>query len=1027
MKSTFIAAGLLWVASSTYAQQESFLFNDYAGDLKARHIGPALMSGRVSDVEMHPKNSQVIYIGTAGGGVWKSNDGGVNFNPIFDKYCQSIGVVTIDLTDPDNTVWVGTGETWVRNSVSIGDGIYKSSDGGKNWTKMGLEKADRIASIQVDPKQPNTVYVGVLGALWGDSEDRGIYKTIDGGKTWEKIMFVNARTGCSELVMDPTNPNTLYATFWEFRRTAYDFNSGGTNSAIYKSTDGGKTWNKIHNGIPSGKLGRIALAVAPSNSSLLYAVVEAEKDEQKGLYKSTDGGAKWEFMNGDFGLTVRPFYFSRITVDPKNPDIVVKAGLFGSLSRDGGKTFKGLGAMHPDIHDIAFDPNQSEKIFVATDGGLYRSMNTGTTMEMIENLPVSQFYHVSLDNQKPFNVYGGLQDNNSWFGPSDSPGGIEARDWELVGQGDGFRVYPHPTEPHIVYAEMQGADAIWRTDTKKQQIDVIKPYPVEGDPKLRFNWNAAITTSLYNPDRLYVGSQFLHLSNDRGSTWTKISPDLTTNDPSKQHSDDSGGLSADNSGAENHCTIFTIAESKFNDKTIWVGTDDGQVQLTRNGGTAWTNVTASIPGLPKNTWCYHIETSRFGEGHAYAVFDGHTRNDFKPYIYQTKDFGQSWQQISNDQLPTFVRNIQEDAKNPNLLFAGTEMGLYITLDAGKTWSRFEGNMPPVAVHYIELDERSNSLVMATHGRGIIIIDDISPIREIKPEILSSTLHFFETKPFVISEKSSFGSTSLENQFVGDNPSRNAQISYFLPKRHTFGKMSAEVLDLNGNVLTTLTAGKQKGINTIEWGYNQKAPKVAVGKTIAAQGLFAPRVAAGKYTIRITKGNESFTKEIEVKNDPESTYTEAERAQQRKVTFELFDFTQQLAYLVYKIDQWDGAVEQFKKQNSAPNKKVDALNTKLDNLRSELVVTKGDNYVGAGEPQLREKLADLYSTVGSAFGPPSYSQLENQKMLVQKYTQAEKKFNDILSIDIPSFLKLTEKNPTVSKPNILTFEEFLKQE
>ncbi|MFM7309848.1 MAG: WD40/YVTN/BNR-like repeat-containing protein, partial [Flavobacteriales bacterium] len=532
-------------ASAVFAQQNTINPSDYFGDLKARHIGPALMSGRVCDIEGHPTNSDLLYIGAAGGGVWKSQDAGLTFSPIFDSYCQSIGAIALAPSDPDNTVWVGTGEVWTRNSVSIGDGIYQSNDGGKNWKHKGLAKSERISAIEIDPTNKDIVYAGVLGGLWSNSADRGVYKTTDAGNTWEKILFVNETTGCSDLIMDPNNPQVLYAAFWEFRRTAYSFNSGGMSSALYKTTDGGKTWSKIQVGFPQGQLGRIAVAVAPSNSNILYAVVEAEKD--KGLYRSDDAGSTWKFLNGDFELTVRPFYFSRISIDPKDPNILYKGGLSGSISRDGGHTFKTLGGMHSDIHDIWIDPAETRRIIVATDGGVYRSSNQGTSLQIVENLPLSQFYHVSIDHREPFYVYGGLQDNNSWFGPSESPGGVEARDWELVGQGDGFRVYPHPTQPEIVYSEMQGAEQVWRFDTKNQQVRNVKPFPAAGDPKLRFNWNTPITTSIHAPDRLYIGSQFLHVSDDRGSSWRKISPDLTTNDPKKQLQESSGGLSADNS------------------------------------------------------------------------------------------------------------------------------------------------------------------------------------------------------------------------------------------------------------------------------------------------------------------------------------------------------------------------------------------------------------------------------------------------------------------------------------------------
>ncbi|MCB0410192.1 MAG: hypothetical protein KDD29_08225, partial [Flavobacteriales bacterium] len=794
MKKLVLAIFALSTLVSNAQQEIPLKGKELFGDMKARHIGPALMSGRVTDIEGHPSNSKVIYIGTAGGGVWKSNDGGVMFNPIFDDYCQSIGCVAVDPNQPDNVVWVGTGEVWTRNSVSVGDGIYKSNDGGTTWQKMGLDKSDRISSIKIHPKNSDVLYVGVLGALWGDSEERGVYKTTDGGKTWEKIFYIDNKTGCSDLVMDPIDPNIMYASFWEYRRTAWSFSSGGANSALYKTVDGGKTWNKIHNGFPKGKLGRIAVAVAPSNSKIVYSVLETEFPDKNGLYKSEDGGASWKHMNADFGLVVRPFYFSRIVVDPTNPDVLVKAGLYGSISKDGGSTFKGLGAMHPDIHDIWFDIKDSDKMFAATDGGLYRSLNQCVTMEMIENLPISQFYHIAVDNQEPYNVYGGLQDNGSWYGPSSSPGGVEARDWEVIGVGDGFRVYPHPTQPHIMYSEMQGAENVWRYDAKARQTRTIQPLPVEGDPKLRFNWNAAMTTSPNNPDRFYIGSQFLHRSNDKGDNWEKISPDLTTNNKAKQNQENSGGLSKDNSGAENHCTIFTIAESPLDENIIWVGTDDGNVQVTQDGGKTWLNTTPNIAGLPANTWCYHIEASKFGKGIAYAVFDGHTKNDMKTYAYKTSDFGKTWKSIVTDDIYGFARSLQEDLENENLLFLGTEFGLYVTVDGGMNWSKFTNNMPSVAVHYLEMHPKTNDLIMGTHGRGVIILDDVSPLRQIKPEILEKPLVFLKTPPAILWEESTFGGTSTETQFVGSNPSRSAKIIYYLSKRHTFGKMTMKVVD-----------------------------------------------------------------------------------------------------------------------------------------------------------------------------------------------------------------------------------------
>ena len=390
---------------NTFSQSSKDIkLEDLFGDLKARHIGPAVMSGRINDMETHPTDSKILYAGSAGGGVWKSSDAGTTFIPIFDKYAQSIGAIEIDPNDPDNTIYVGTGETWPRNSVSIGDGLYKTTDAGTTWEKIGFEKSERIANIIVNPNNSKEIYVGVLGALWSDNEQRGVYKSIDGGETWENILYINQSTGSADLAIDPRDPNIIYASMWEFRRTAWSFNSGGSNSALFKSIDGGNSWNKIHNGFPSGKLGRLSIAVSNSNPDVLYTVIEAEKEEEKGLYKSTDRGDSWKQMNNDFGITVRPFYFSRIVVDPKDEDIIIKGGLSGSISKDGGKTFKDLGYMHSDIHDVVFDINNSDIIFAGTDGGVYRSWNKGTTMEIVENLPLSQFYHISVDNETPYNV-----------------------------------------------------------------------------------------------------------------------------------------------------------------------------------------------------------------------------------------------------------------------------------------------------------------------------------------------------------------------------------------------------------------------------------------------------------------------------------------------------------------------------------------------------------------------------------------------------------------------------------------------
>jgi len=1010
------------LALQTNAQDVMLKGKEMFGDMTARQIGPALMSGRISDLEGHPTNPRIVYAGTAGGGVWKSSNGGASFSSIFDDYIQSIGVVSVDPHDPDNTIYVGTGETWTRNSVSLGDGIYKSSDGGQNWNKLPFEGSERVSNIIIHPDNKDVLYVGELGALWGDSETRGVYKSNDGGQTWENLLYIDQKTGCSELAMDPNNPDILYASMWEFRRTGWSFSSGGTKSGLFKSIDGGKTWNKIHNGFPSGQLGRIAFAVAPSNPDILYCVLETEEEKDKGLYRSDDAGKSWTKLNGDFGLVVRPFYFSKIVVDPKNPDVLVKAGLFGSISRDGGKTFKDAGRMHPDIHDVLFDLKDSERMYFATDGGVYRTWDGGNTLDIVTSLPVSQFYHITVDNAEPYNVYGGLQDNGSWYGPSDSPGGIEARDWNTVGFGDGFRVLKHSTKP-VIYSEMQGAENVWRYDTEKLQNKTIQPLEVEGDPKLRFNWNAPISLSTNKPDRIYIGSQFVHMSEDMGNTWNKISGDLTTNDPAKQNQEDSGGLSKDNSGAENHCTVFTISESELDANIVWAGTDDGNVQVTKTGGKSWDNVTSNITGLPANTWCYHIEPSVHNKGTAYAVFDGHTKNDKNPYCYKTTDYGKSWTSIITDEVEGFTRSFQEDYESPDLLFLGTETGLYITINGGKSWSKFTNNVPATAIHHMEMHKGTSDLVMGTHGRGVIILDDVSPLRALTQEVLNKNVHFIPTGEFTMVEESTFGGTSSELQFVGSNRNRNAKVVYYLKKRHTFGKLKMEVQDEFGNVVSELSAGKAKGINIVDWNYMMKAPTMAAGKTFTFGGFTSPRAPAGKYKVVMTKGKEKYETDLIVKYDENSLLTKEERETHTRVTKKLYDLSEDLAYQVYEMDEIMAFGEKIAKENPAMKKMVDELLVEVNKLKSKSVITTGDNYVGAAEPELREKLAKLYSKVASGYTPPSSSEMKNLDLLEQQFNDGK---NTLTSIKKGPWSKLTKQaeKAGVELPKMKSKDEFL---
>jgi len=1008
----------------TQAQLSKLTGKQVFGGLNARYLGPTKTSGRLTDIAVHPTDNNTIYVGTAGGGVWKSQNGGFDFTPIFDKHNSSIGCVSIDPKNPNQVIWVGTGETWTRNSVSVGDGLYKSTDGGANWKKVGFEDSERISSIVIHPEHTDTVYIAVLGHLWGDYDKRGVYKTTDGGKTWTKILSGQADTGVADLVMDPNNPDVMYASLWQHRRTPWSFNSGGYNSKLLKTTDGGKTWQKIHNGFPEGKLGRITIAVAPTDSNRLYSVIESEHADKSGLYVSDDAGKTWTLTNKDFNITVRPFYFGRMTVDPKDKNTVVKAGFFSKISRDGGKTFKELTDMHPDIHDVVFDKNNPDRMYFATDGGFYVSLDKGNTCVQSRNLNVGQYYYVSVDNETPYNIYGGLQDNGSWYVPNTAPGGVAEKHWNFVGAGDGFRVFRHPTK-RIIYAESQAGGWIGRIDLDKQTQTDITPLAEKEGEKLRFNWNTALALSPNKPDRVYVGSQYLHKSDDMGQNWTIISPDLTTNDKTKQQQDKSGGLTIDNSGAENNNCIFTIAESPLDENIIWIGTDDGNVQLTKDGGKTWQNLTANIPGLPPFSWVYHIEPGVFDKATAYAVFDRHTLDDTNVYVYKTTDFGQTWQSIATDEIKGSARSIQEDFVNKDLLFLGTEDGLYITLNGGKNWLKFENNMPTVPVHHVTLQKATSDLVLATHGRGVIVIDDISPLRQINDEMLNNNVAFFDIKPVMMLEREGFGSGYGDAGYIAPSKPGGANILYYLKKRHTFGKMKLSILDEKGNEVVELPAGKQKGINSVRWYFRSKPPKTATGKTFSFSGFMPPRVPAGTYTVRLQKGKKVYDTKLQTVYDTLPKIPLKNRKIQEKTVREVYNMIEDLAYLDYQINEMKKYAKVVSGKHKKLTKQARKLINVLDDFRKTLVQTTGDNYTQTPKPELREKLSKLYIKIVNHYDVPSNSQMKNLNILKKELKLAHQKFDKIKS---KYFDKLHKKAVKYGLPpfEIKSFDEFVKK-
>ena len=790
--------------------------NDLLRPLPARELGPTTMSGRITNFGVYEAEPRIYYVGTASGGVWKTENGGITMKPVFQyEHLSAIGDVAVNQKNP-NDVWVGTGEENSRNSTSWGNGIYHSTDGGKSWQHMGLEKTRHISTILLDPKNPNTIYVGALGHLWGTNPDRGVYKSTDGGKTWNKILFVNDKTGIIEMIMDPRDPNVIYAAAWERFRWPYRWASGGPSSALYKTTDGGKNWTKLTEGIPKGDIGRIGLSLMASKPDVLVATFEHATEG--GVYKSSNAGKSWTKLNS---INPRPFYFSVPRIDPVDENRIYLPAVNFHYSTDGGKTFGVLQAnIHVDYHAMWINPKDNNHMIVGEDGGVGQTRDRGVTWEMIDSLPVAQFYAVAADMRKPYWVYGGLQDNGSWGGPTQTRFGFVGRhDWRFINGGDGFHVQVDPTDWRIVYAESQGG-AVARHNIETGERVSIRPRAPQGET-YRFNWSSPIVLSPHNPHTVWFGGNKLFKSVDRGDNWIVASPDLTTNDPDKQNS--RAGVTPEDTGAERHSTIITISESERKAGVVWVGTDDGQIQLTQDDGKTWTNVTDNLPAeVPDFTWVSRVTASRYELGRAYVTLDGHRFNDYNPYVYVTEDFGKSWKKITtglSEDDSAYV--ITEGRKNPNLLVLGTERGMYFSLDRGGSWTRFQkdNGFPTVRVDDLLIHPRDLDLIVGTHGRSIWIVP-IAALESLTDENLAKDM-------FICPPKTMYGlGRTFGSWFEGDrhwkspNTEPNGDI-YFYLKEDASDRAQVTIQDASGNQLGQLTADGKKGLNRVSWRPNAR--------------------------------------------------------------------------------------------------------------------------------------------------------------------------------------------------------------
>ncbi|MEY2543453.1 MAG: hypothetical protein QOE81_914 [Verrucomicrobiota bacterium] len=1016
---------------SARAEEPSFTSATISG-LGTRNIGSAAMSGRISAIAgtKEPSGKITLIVGAASGGVWKSDDGGTRYRPVFDEQsAQSIGAVTIDPNNAKN-VWVGTGETWTRNSVSIGDGIYNSTDGGETWNHLGLEKSERIARIAVAPGKSDIVFAAVPGALWSDSPDRGLYKTSDGGKTWKQVLKgANLSTGCTDVAIDPANANSMFACMWDFRRKGWEYRSGGDGpdkpsaSGLFRSSDGGETWTEVtpeaSKGFPKKPYGRLAVAIAPSNPKRVYCLVESP---DSALFVSDDGGATWDKRDKSNWMVWRPFYFARLVVDPKNPDRVFKPDGALILSEDGGKSFAVVGGFqgsHGDTHDVWIDPSNPQTVFAGDDGGMWYSYNGGSKWWKGENLPVSQFYHVSLDNEDPYRVYGGLQDNSSWVGDSQYPGGITNHQWENMYTGDGFWMFPDPADPDYIYAEYQGGE-IGRINRNTHEARNIKPRPNYNE-KLRYNWNTPIALSPNEKGTVYIGAQFLFRSRDHGQNWERISPDLTTNDPQKQKQEQSGGVTVDNSSAEMHTTIYSICESPKDKNLIWVGTDDGNLQLTRDGAKTWNNVVGNVPGLPKNSWVSWVQASNFDAATAYAAFDRHTFGDMAPYVYRTTDYGKTWAPLISPQDAKGVRGyahvIKEDLEKPDLLFLGTEFGLWVSIDGGKNWAQFKGNhFPAAAVRDLAIHPRENDLVLATHGRGIWIIDDIVPLRNLTNDVTSQEVAFVSARPVQQRIEGNGGWANGDAVFVGDNPPDAAVITYYQRTRHLFGKLKIEILDSTGRVIDEIPASKRSGLNRVNWSMREKPPHVPPAAQLAFGSSRGPRLVPGDYTVRLTKAGKVYETKLTIGLDRRAKFTAEDRKAQYDAAMKVHALFNDESALMARIMSLRSDVAKAASaipENDPLKKNIKGFDDKIENVRKKIVATKEGGAI-TGEERLREHTDQLYGALLSFEGKPGDYQIAYIDALRRELGDVTKEFDQLLAKDLPS---LNDSLKSKGKPAI----------
>jgi len=863
---------------------------DVFANLEFRSIGPAIMGGRIDDFAVAEGRPSTFYVAAASGGLWKTVNNGVTFEPVFDRQdVSSIGDVAIAPSDP-SIVYVGTGEPNNRQSSSWGNGVYKSLDAGKTWIHLGLADTHHVGRVVVHPSNPDVVYVAALGHLWGPNRERGLFRTIDGGKTWTNTKFVDEDTGFVDVAMDPESPNTLYAASYQRRRTPFGYNGGGPGSALWKTTDGGQTWTKLTEGLPTeGDVGRIGIDVYRRDPRIVYALVEHAK--QGGIYRSEDKGASWKKMSD---TNPRPSYYSQVRIDPSNDQRVWVLGAPLFFSEDGGKTFRqDVGQkIHGDYHALWIDPSNSDHMMAGTDGGIHITYDRARSWDYVNTVPLAQFYEVSYDMQRPYHVCGGLQDNGSWCGPSRTlySQGISNEDWSRVGGGDGFYNVIDQSDPEVVYTESQDGN-LSRFDGRTNERRVIRPEPPAGE-RYRFNWNSPILLSRYDSRTVYYGGNRLFVSRDRGDTWSIVSPDLTNGaerDKMAIFGKTAKEMLSRNDGVVHYGTITTIAESPVKAGVVWVGTDDGNVQVSRDGGATWSR--SKLPaGVPAGTYVSRIEASHAGEGAAYLALDGHRADDYSAYLFRTDDFGQGWRAVSGD-LPKgdVIHVVREHPRRTNLVFAGTEFGLFASWDGGGSWTRIRGKLPTVPVFDVQVHPRDEDLIVGTHGRGVYILDELGALAQLEPGALDADLRLFDIQPATTYRVYAHKGNTGHKFMAGANPPEGALISYYLKAKPAEKEdVKITVTDGAGALVRELKGPKERGLNQASWDLRVEppAPPAPAGSGEGESFFGPPRgplVSPGTYTVKVTAGSATATRSVTVEEDPRITVSGEDRKQWEEAT------------------------------------------------------------------------------------------------------------------------------------------------